>query len=132
MALGVTGFMKAAFGFRAAFFFTVFFAMRSPLEDAEASRRRVPRNGAPRAAITAPDARNRRLSPGLEQLSAAPYAALERADVLDRRLRDRSERLLGEERLMPGDQNVREGQEPGEEVILDDLGGEVLKEQPLF
>src|SRR5690606_27176331 len=45
--LGVIGFMKAAFGFRAAFFFflTVFLAMRSPLRRrVRASHGRVPRN----------------------------------------------------------------------------------------
>ena len=35
--------MKAAFGLRADFFFAVFFAMQSPLEDAEKRRGRVPR-----------------------------------------------------------------------------------------
>jgi hypothetical protein len=37
MELGVTGLMKAAFGFRPAFFFTVFFAMQSPLKTLNAS-----------------------------------------------------------------------------------------------
>ena len=81
VSLGVTGFMKAAFGFRAAFFFTVFFAMQSPLEDAQASRGRVPRNGTRGAAKP------------LGELAPAPLPALECRDVFERRLGDAAQRL---------------------------------------
>ena len=45
------------------------------------------------------------------------------------RVGDVAQRLTGEEGLVAGDQDVGEGQQALEHVVLDDLRGEILEEQ---
>jgi hypothetical protein len=48
-----------------------------------------------------------------------PTPALERGHVRERRLGDVVQRLPREEALMRGDDHVREGEQPHEDVVLD-------------
>ena len=60
------------------------------------------------------------------------FTALEGSQVGDRGRGDLLEGLLGEERLVSGDEHVREGEQPAEDVIINDRVGQILKEQPGF
>ncbi len=52
--------------------------------------------------------------------------------VRQRRFRDRVQRLAGQERLVRRDEHVREREEPGKHVVVDDLVTAVLEEQVTF
>src|SRR3954449_8518394 len=56
-------------------------------------------------------------------------AGLRVRDVLQGRVRDRGQSLLGEERLMTRDQDVREREKALEHVVVGDFVGDVLKKQ---
>ena len=54
---------------------------------------------------------------------------LEFSDAFERGANDCAHRFAGEERLMPGDDHVRERNEPLDNVVGDDFVGKILKEQ---
>lgn len=88
--------------------------------------------GRTRRGIRAPVIREartaRRLSGGSHRMEHAARI-LVGGDVVDRGAGDAAQRLAGEEGLMAGDEHVREGQEPGEDIVLNGLLRQVLEEE---
>src|SRR5579884_286626 len=60
------------------------------------------------------------------------FTALERGDVLQGDPRDLLEGLLGEERLVRSDEDVREGEQARQYVVLEDAIRQVFEEHALF
>jgi len=60
------------------------------------------------------------------------HSTLKRGEIGQGRLGDIVQRLGGEKALVTGDQHIGEGQEAGEDVILNDLLGQILEEQIRF
>src|SRR5215475_2301426 len=54
---------------------------------------------------------------------------LESGDIGERRLRDIFQGFFGEETLMAGDDDIRKGEQAREDIIPDDLIGQIFKEE---
>src|SRR3546814_14200564 len=65
------------------------------------------------------------------KLMRRPPRLFECRQVGDRRPGDSLQRLFGEKTLMARDQHIGEGEQPGENIVLDHLGGHVLEDTHL-